>query len=48
MPKNKRVIVDTNLWISFLLTKNLSALDILFQNTQITLLFNKALLDEFV
>jgi len=48
MPKNKRVIVDTNLWISFLLTKNLSALDILFQNTQITLLFSKELLDEFV
>lgn len=48
MPKNKRVIVDTNLWISFLLTKNLSSLDILFQNTQITLLFSKELLDEFV
>ena len=46
--KNKRVIIDTNLWISFLLTKNLSALDILFQKSEITLLFSKELLDEFV
>lgn len=46
--KNKRVIVDTNLWISFLLTKNLAALDILFQSNNITLLFSKELLDEFI
>ncbi len=46
--KNKRVIVDTNLWISFLLTKHLSALDKLFQDAEITLLFSKELLDEFV
>ena len=48
MPKNKRLIVDTNLWISFLLTKNLSALDSLFKANQITLLFSQELLDEFV
>lgn len=46
--KNKRVIVDTNLWVSFLLTKNLTALDILFQSNNITLLFSKELLDEFI
>lgn len=46
--KNKRVIVDTNLWISFLLSKNLISLDILFENAEITLLFSKELLDEFI
>ncbi len=46
--KNKRVIVDTNLWISFLLSKNLISLDILFKNAEITLLFSKELLDEFI
>jgi putative PIN family toxin of toxin-antitoxin system len=46
--KNKRVIFDTNLWISFLLSKNLISLDILFENAEITLLFSKELLDEFI
>lgn len=45
---NNRVIIDTNLWISFLLSKNLSALDLFFQDSGITLLFSKELLDEFV
>src|SRR5688572_19206259 len=49
MPKRKqRVIVDTNLWISFLLTKNTLRLDRLFQNRSIVLLFSKELLDEFI
>jgi hypothetical protein len=46
--KNNRVIIDTNLWISFLLGKKYTFLDFLFKNSQIVLLFSKELLDEFV
>ena len=49
MPKkSNRVIIDTNLWISFLLSKKSSFLDNLFRNSEITLLFSKELLEEFV
>lgn len=43
-----RVIIDTNLWISFLLTKDLSTIDKLFADQSIILLFSQELLDEFV
>jgi hypothetical protein len=43
-----RVIVDTNLWISFLLTKDFSKLDKLFTDYSIKLLFSQELLDEFI
>jgi hypothetical protein len=43
-----RVIVDTNLWISFLLARDFSALDQLFTDGSITLLFSQELLDEFI
>ena len=46
--KNNRVIIDTNLWISFLLGKKYTFLDFLFKNSQNVLLFSKELLDEFV
>lgn len=49
MPKTKdRVIIDTNLWISFLLKKDFSKLDKLFADESIRLLFSQELLDEFV
>ncbi|MGM9509718.1 putative toxin-antitoxin system toxin component, PIN family [Larkinella sp. GY13] len=49
MPKRKhRVIIDTNLWISFLLTKNFSKLDNVFADQTLTLLFSQELLDEFI
>jgi len=49
MPKTKdRVIIDTNLWISFLLTKDFSKLDKLFADETVSLLFSQELLDEFV
>jgi putative PIN family toxin of toxin-antitoxin system len=49
MPKTEdRIIIDTNLWISFLLTKNFSNLDKLFADQSITLLFSQELLDEFI
>lgn len=48
MPKNDRIIIDTNLWISFLLTKEYSKLDKLFSKNDLTLLFSSELLEEFV
>ncbi|WP_421828177.1 putative toxin-antitoxin system toxin component, PIN family [Larkinella sp.] len=49
MPKRKhRVIIDTNLWISFLLTKNFTKLDKVFADQTLTLLFSQELLDEFI
>lgn len=49
MPKAKdRVIIDTNLWISFLLTNDFKGLDKLFSEQPLILLFSQQLLDEFV
>jgi len=49
MPKQKdRVIIDTNLWISFLLTNNLSQLDSIIADSEITLIFSQELLYEIV
>lgn len=49
MPKRKnRIIIDTNLWISFLLTSDFSKLDTIFENKSITLLFSQILIDEFI
>ena len=49
MPKtNDRIIIDTNLWISFLLTNDFSRLDRLLADNSVVLLFSKELLDEFV
>lgn len=43
-----RVIIDTNLWISFLLTNDFSKIDQLMRSQKFTLLFSQELLDEFV
>jgi putative PIN family toxin of toxin-antitoxin system len=49
MPKKKnRIIIDTNLWISFLLTNDFSKLDEIFNNKTAILLFSQALLEEFL
>ncbi|MCB0494787.1 MAG: putative toxin-antitoxin system toxin component, PIN family [Cyclobacteriaceae bacterium] len=46
--KKDRGIIDTNLWISFLLTKNLAKIDTLFKENRVVLLFSQELLDEFI
>lgn len=49
MPKLKdRVIIDTNLWISFLITKNYSRLDKILSEKFVTLLYSQDLIDEFI
>jgi uncharacterized protein len=47
MPGQKnRIIIDTNGWISFLLTKDFSALDAVIANNTVTLIFSQELVDE--
>lgn len=49
MPAAKhRLILDTNLWISFLLTSNYARLDQLLAKDRATLLFSQELLNEFI
>lgn len=49
MPNNElRLIIDTNLWISFLITKDFSKLDKLLLNDNLKLVFCRELLDEFL
>lgn len=43
-----RIIIDTNLWISFLLNQDFSKLDVLFTDNAVVLLFSRELLDEFL
>jgi len=47
--KNKiRVILDTNLWISYLISKRLQKIDELFEEDKIVLIFSEELLEEFI
>lgn len=49
MPKKRdRIIIDTNLWISFLLTNDFSKLDQIFTDNSGILLFSQTLLNEFI
>src|SRR5437870_401755 len=49
MPNRKdRIIIGTNLWISFLLTKDYTKLDKLFSDQLLILLFSRTLLNEFI
>jgi len=46
--KNKRVIIDTNLWISFLISKKYNELDPLIKSGNIQLVFSSELIEEFL
>ena len=49
MPKlNDRLIIDTNLWVSFLINKDYSRLDKILNSRLITLLYSQQLIDEFI
>ena len=43
-----RVILDTNLWISYLISKRLSKIDKLFERGDLVLLFSEESLEEFI
>ena len=44
--RSKRIIIDTNLWISFLISKRLDLLERLVFKHDVTLLFSQELLEE--
>ncbi len=44
----KKIILDTNLWISHLISERLIQLDALLANNQVKLIFSEQLLEEFV
>ena len=46
--KSKRVILDTNLWIYFLISNKLSQIDEHIKKGRIRLLFSQELLEEFI
>ena len=46
--KSKRIIIDTNLWISFLITKNFAQLDEIILSGKSVLIFSEELLSEFL
>ena len=49
MPNKKsRIVIDTNIWISFLLTKDFYLFDKIILNTGLILLFSSKLLEEFI
>ena len=43
-----RVILDTNLWISYLISKRIGKIDELFEHDDLVLLFSEELLEEFI
>lgn len=45
---NKKVILDTNLWISFLISRKLNTIDELLFHRKIILLFSHELIEEFI
>jgi len=48
MMQKSRIIIDTNLWISFLLSKKFNFIDKLLDSGKVELVFCNELLDEFV
>jgi uncharacterized protein len=49
MPKRRdRVILDTNLWISFLINNDYSRLDRIINDKRVFLLYSQELIEEFI
>jgi uncharacterized protein len=46
--RSKKVILDTNLWISFLISRKLDFLDDLVISGKIQLIFSRELIEEFI
>lgn len=46
--KGDKIIIDTNLWISFLVTRDFTNLDNILENKLSVLVFSQELLDEFL
>jgi putative toxin-antitoxin system toxin component, PIN family len=48
MTMQRKIIIDTNLWISFLLSKKFDFLDYLLEVEKVQLIFSKELFEELV
>jgi putative PIN family toxin of toxin-antitoxin system len=48
MQKKHRIIIDTNIWVHFLITKQFAFLDGLLENGEVRLIFSEELLSEFI
>ena len=48
LKRKNRIIIDTNLWISFLLSDTFSKIDSVLKNNTAVLIFSKELLEEFL
>ena len=46
--KTDRLVIDTNLWISFLITKNYKKLDARIKRTKVKILFSLELMEELL
>lgn len=46
--KKLKVVVDTNLWISFLISCKFEKIDSLFESKDLALIFSEELLEEFI
>lgn len=46
--KNEKIIFDTNLWISFLITKDYDFLDEYIEKGKVKLIFSEELIHEFI
>ncbi|MHB8260773.1 MAG: putative toxin-antitoxin system toxin component, PIN family [Bacteroidia bacterium] len=46
--RKNRLVIDTNLWVSFLLTNNFNKLDSILEKKKVVLVFSQALIDELV
>ncbi len=46
--RSKKVILDTNLWISFLISRKLNVIDNLIDSKKIVLIFSNELIEEFL
>ena len=46
--RSRRVIIDTNLWIRFLISRDYSVIDRLLLEEEIQLIFSDELLGEFI
>lgn len=48
MNKKSRIIIDTNLWISYLISNNFNQLDKIINSKYCTIIFSQELMDEFI
>ncbi|MCX6239324.1 MAG: putative toxin-antitoxin system toxin component, PIN family [Bacteroidia bacterium] len=46
--KQSRIVIDTNIWISYLITKGFKRLDKLIYSDKVLLVFSQELIDEFL